>query len=205
MFGKLFLHQVRAIYAIKNNTTDKIKWTSSDESVVKVSPRENLDTECNLIALKTGEVTVTATLENDNTISSSLKVKVESGEVLPENLYSPLISSLRVESEISYLNYDKDYDSTEESKDLITTIFEEEEPESTTIPNYTDAYEINVRDAKTNISSFHKTYVKGSGGYVSVEAIDHKNEIYRQKVFSENNPEGIKFSKSYYVNFFNLE
>mgnify|MGYP003295277838 CR=1 FL=1 len=202
MFGKLFVNQMRTLYAIKNNTTDKLVWKSSDDKIVKTSLREGLDTECNLIALGTGEVTITVSLESDASISNSIKIKVEEGEVMPSNLYSQIVSSLRVESKVQYLNYDKDYDFEIDSEDLITTIFEEDNPDQSSYPNYTDAYEINVRDAKTNISSFHKTYVRGTGGYVSIEAIDHKNEIYAQKVFTEDYPEGIKFNNSYYVNFF---
>ena len=67
MFGGVYLNTTRTIYAMMENYNDEeIIWTSSNPSVVSVSPREGYTAECTLAAKSLGSATITATLASDS-------------------------------------------------------------------------------------------------------------------------------------------
>ncbi len=69
-------HKLEAIYAPTDTTQKNIKWSSSDESIAKISQ------DGTITALTRGKTTITATAENGSTASCDVTVTREIGSVI---------------------------------------------------------------------------------------------------------------------------
>ena len=199
MFGGVYLNTTRTIYAMMENYNDEeIIWTSSNPSVVSVSPREGYTAECTLAAKSLGSATITATLASDPSCSVSKEFVIEEGEAMPADLFNQITGGVKLVSSDKCLSYDEDYNVTVDEDYDVTTIYEEKNPSDTDASNTNDAYQITILNKKTNKSQ-SVSYVKGTGGYVCTEYLNYNNEVKEEKILNEDE-EGYKWNSSYYCN-----
>ena len=198
MFGGLYLNTSRTIYAeLEGYEGQEILWTSSNPSVVSVSPREGLTTECDLMCKKTGTVVITAQDSKNTNNKVSKEFVIEEGEVMPSELFNQVIGGVKLTSVDQCISYDDDLNPTVDEEYIVETIYEESNPDND-LTNTSDAYQISILDKKTNKTQKIE-YVKGTGGYVCKEYLDYTNNINYRKVLNEDE-EGIKWDYSYYCN-----
>lgn len=214
MYGDLYKDGMRTIYAKMDNYQNlgkTVRWESSDDSIVSVSSvsidegdEEPYLAESLLTGRNYGTATITAYLEEDETIRASLEITIKEGQAMSESLFKSFSQSVKFTFVEENLSYDEDYTETVDETYDITTIFEENyDPNSTTqgyydLDNYTDAYQLTSVDRKTNTAKEYK-YVRSNGNQVAKERIGLNNNIdYELLKNSEENT--IKFDNSYYIN-----
>ena len=206
MFGGLYYEGIRTIYAIfKDGVSGEVVWSSSNENVVTVSPREGLTTECSLLVRSYGEARITAALKDDPNIVATYDINIEEGQAMPLELFNQIRGGVKMTSLDECLSFDKDYNSKVDESYTITTIYEETDPTNIDMSNLTEAYQINVVNNKTNKTEYEKKYVKGTGSYVSTESLNVDNLVVADKIIPEDAEEGIKWGSSYYQNIWNNE
>lgn len=199
MFGGVYLNTTRTIYAMMENyNNEEIIWTSSNPSVVSVSPRDGYTSECTLAAKSLGSATITATLASDPTCTISKEFVIEEGEAMPADLFNQITGGVKLVSSDKCLSYDENYNVTVDEEYEVTTIYEETTPSDTSENNTNDAYQITILDKNTNKSQ-SVSYVKGTGGYVCKEYLNYNNEVKNERILNEEE-EGYKWNSSYYCN-----
>ncbi len=183
MFGDLYKDAVRSIYCNQIGVTGDIEWTSSDENIVAIgsNPLNGYMPEVNLIANNYGEAIIKASLSSDKSVYTEYKVKVSDDYLeMSSDLFATVSSSMRMDSVETYYTYDELYTVTENGKDTIVTIFEENEDQSYGInDNLTDAYQIKAVESDGSV--FEKKYVRDSR-YLATEYRDFKNEIRKERL-----------------------
>ena len=151
MFGGVYLNTTRTIYAMMENyNNEEIIWTSSNPSVVSVSPRDGYTSECTLAAKSLGSATITATLASDPTCTISKEFVIEEGEAMPADLFNQITGGVKLVSSDKCLSYDENYNVTVDEEYEVTTIYEETTPSDTSENNTNDAYQITILDKNTN-------------------------------------------------------
>lgn len=150
-----------------------VTWTSSNKDIISVSsrpsltdsndPTKNWKTEGSLRTKQSGEVTITATLASDPSVTASISVGL--GERYGERdkaLYDSLSGSLKAVSVETNKTFDNSLNETssEESYE-ITTVFEENAaPVDPSSVNYTDAFQLKEKDLKTGKETIRIVPVK---------------------------------------------
>ena len=205
MFGGLYNESIRTIYAIfQEGISGELIWSTSNDEVVTITPREGLTSEAMLLVRGYGEARITASLADDPNIAATYDFVISEGEAMPVELFNKIKGGVRLVSDDQMLSFDKNYQETIEERYTITTIFEENNPENTEESNITDAYQIDVVNCNTNENEYHLSYVKGTGSYVATEGINVGNNIISEQVILEETGEGLKWGASYYQNIWNL-
>lgn len=203
MYGNLYINGTRTIYANIGDSKSKVVWTSSEPSIVSASVREDLSTECTLIAKKVGSAVISASLSDDSSVVATMKIDIEEGTAMPIDKFSKLQGGLKLSSVDEPLSFDKYGNSSVDSTYDIVTIFEESgDVTNKTDTNSTDAYSISAINRNNANDKFERTYVKTVGSYVGTEYLDMKNKVNSQKITNESG-ETIKFDYSYYTNLLN--
>lgn len=189
-----------------------VTWTSSNKEIISVSsrpsltdsndPTKNWKTEGSLRTKQSGEVTITATLASDPSVTASISVGL--GERYGERdktLYDSLSGSLKAVSIETNKTFDNSLNETssEESYE-ITTVFEENAaPVDSSSVNYTDAFQLKEKDLKTGKETINNSRVKGNSSQVAKEEIDINNKVIKTPVKNDDG-EQFKFDSSYYIN-----
>lgn len=196
MQGDLYPNQIRSIYAsFLTEKTGTLVWTSSDESIVSVSSREDgAMPEALLTAQGEGEVTIRAALEEDSSIQASLKVKVSHGLKMEGSLYDAIKGAGVFKSTISYLSYDASCKESADSSEEVKTTFEENKaPSVEGEANYTDAVEMSLTSGGSTKST---RFVRTSGGKVGTEYITLLNEVSSKDSLFGDDEETMAFDAS---------
>lgn len=198
MFGDLYKNTSRMIYAqLDDYDGQEIYWSSSNEEIVRVSPREDLTTECFLHCKGTGKVTIVAQDSKNLNRRVAKEFIITEGEAMPLELFNKMTGGVKLTSLDQCLTFDYNYNPIVDQEYSVETIYEEGNPNDD-VENTNDAYQITVTNKNNNSTEVTK-YVKGVGGYVCSEFLDYNNEIKHQKVFTEDETE-IKWENSYYCN-----
>ena len=200
MFGDLYPNGSRTIYAdIENYQGQEIYWSSSHEDIVSVSPRSGLTTECMLMCKGVGKVTILAQDSTNPSRKVAKQLVISEGEAMPSELFNQITGGVKLTSVDKCLSYDSNYVATVDEEIHLETIYEETNPNDD-VNNTNDAYQLTAVN-KTNNRSEKHLYVKGTGGYVAQEYVDHQNTIQSRKYLNEEG-EGMKWDSSFYSNLF---
>ena len=201
MMGGLYPNTMRTAYAlVKEGYESDVKWESSDESIVKVSERSDITTECTLIAKGYGTAVITATLVDSPEYKATFEITLSEGEAMPENLFNMMTGGMKLVSDDRCLSYDSQFNETLDEHYTITTIYEENNPSNEDPSNITDGYQISVVDNETNTETYSVNYVRGLGDYVSTESLDIYNQLKSTKFTSFDYEDGIHWDSSFYSN-----
>ncbi len=201
MMGNVYVETMRTAYAlVKEGYESDVEWISSNESVVKVSPRGDNTTECTIIGRGYGSATITARLVTTPEHYATFEVTIAEGDAMPENMFNKLKGGMKLVSDDKCLSYDLNLNPSLDEQYRITTIYEETNPSDTDPSNKTDGYQINVYDTLKNKQKENFTYVRGTGSYVSTESLNMYNEIVTKKFTSIDYEDGIRWEQSFYAN-----
>ena len=206
-FGDLYPNSMRSVFAdVEGLDTYTLTWSSSDDSVLKVSPREGSKNEAFLIVVGLGTATVTCRVNEREDLHASRSFTISEGEAMPEELYTKVDGGVTVHSDDKLLDYDENFDSTLVQKYRGTTVFEETNPEDQSSSNFTDAYQFDLEDLTHPGSQdeMHLKYVRTNGSKVGVEYITDQNQVASERVYNEDD-EAISWENSYYCNLLNEE
>lgn len=152
MMGNLYPNQQRSIYAIVDEYGNKdVNWTSSDESIVKVSRLENQEQEEALLTSmpdKFGTVIIKATMADDESVYSEMEVTVEEGEAMNEDMFKTVTGAAKFNINEKLYDYDYELNSTEKGDTDLEIIFEENDDSYLFNLEYnlTDAYSVTAYD-----------------------------------------------------------
>ena len=204
MMGNLYPNQQRSIYAIVDEYGNKdVNWTSSDESIVKVSRLENQEQEEALLTSmpdKFGTVIIKATMADDESIYSEMEVTVEEGEAMNEDMFKTVTGAAKFNINEKLYDYDYELNSTEEGDTDLEIIFEENDDSYLFNLEYnlTDAYSVTAYDNIKQKETMNQAYVR-NGSSLSKEYIDINNKLAKETLTNE---EGNKRSfDANYANF----
>lgn len=204
MMGNLYPNQQRSIYAIVDEYGNKdVNWTSSDESIVKVSRLENQEQEEALLTSmpdKFGTVIIKATMADDESIYSEMEVTVEEGEAMNEDMFKTVTGAAKFNINEKLYDYDYELNSTEEGDTDLEIIFEENDNSYLFNLEYnlTDAYSVTAYDNIKQKETMNQAYVR-NGSSLSKEYIDINNKLAKETL---TNDEGEKRSfDANYANF----
>ncbi len=202
MFGDLYPNQMRSIYAVLGEgKTGNVIFESDNEGIVRCTNDEDRGNEALLVAVSTGEVTISAHFEDDPTKVVTKKVTVKNGTALPESTFEKLTGGMKVTMSQSLYDYGDDLEPTLYKAYDVTTIYEEVEDAS--FYHNTDAYQINVVDRATGKVDFAKSYVR-NGVRLATEYVNSNNEIGKATQYNEDGDE-YKWVNSYYENLFKYD
>ncbi len=202
MFGDLYPNQMRSIYAVLGEgKTGNVIFESDNEGIVRCTNDEDRGNEALLVAVSTGEVTISAHFEDDPTKVVTKKVTVKNGTALPESTFEKLTGGMKVTMSQSLYDYGDDLEPTLYKAYDVTTIYEEVEDAS--FYHNTDAYQINVVDRATGKVDFAKSYVR-NGVRLATEYVNSNNEIGKATQYNEDGDE-YKWVNSYYENLFKFD
>lgn len=204
MMGNLYPNQQRSIYAIVDEYGNKdVNWTSSDESIVKVSRLENQEQEEALLTSmpdKFGTVIIKATMADDESVYSEMKVTVEKGETMNEDMFKTVTGAAKFNINEKLYDYDYELNSTEKGDTDLEIIFEENDDSYLFNLEYnlTDAYSVTAYDNIKQKETMNQAYVR-NGSSLSKEYIDINNKLAKETL---TNDEGNKRSfDANYANF----
>lgn len=204
MMGNLYPNQQRSIYAIVDEYGNKdVNWTSSDESIVKVSRLENQEQEEALLTSmpdKFGTVIIKATMADDESVYSEMEVTVEEGEAMNEDMFKTVTGAAKFNINEKLYDYDYELNSTEEGDTDLEIIFEENDDSYLFNLEYnlTDAYSVTAYDNIKQKETMNQAYVR-NGSSLSKEYIDINNKLAKETLTNE---EGNKRSfDANYANF----
>mgnify|MGYP000837053863 FL=1 len=204
MMGNLYPNQQRSIYAIVDEYGNKdVNWTSSDESIVKVSRLENQEQEEALLTSmpdKFGTVIIKATMADDESIYSEMEVTVEEGEAMNEDMFKTVTGAAKFNINEKLYDYDYELNPTEEGDTDLEIIFEENDDSYLFNLEYnlTDAYSVTAYDNIKQKETMNQAYVR-NGSSLSKEYIDINNKLAKETL---TNDEGNKRSfDANYANF----
>lgn len=204
MMGNLYPNQQRSIYAIVDEYGNKdVNWTSSDESIVKVSRLENQEQEEALLTSmpdKFGTVIIKATMADDESVYSEMEVTVEEGEAMNEDMFKTVTGAAKFNINEKLYDYDYELNPTEEGDTDLEIIFEENDDSYLFNLEYnlTDAYSVTAYDNIKQKETMNQAYVR-NGSSLSKEYIDINNKLAKETL---TNDEGNKRSfDANYANF----
>lgn len=204
MMGNLYPNQQRSIYAIVDEYGNKdVNWTSSDESIVKVSRLENQEQEEALLTSmpdKFGTVIIKATMADDESVYSEMEVTVEEGETMNEDMFKTVTGAAKFNINEKLYDYDYELNSTEKGDTDLEIIFEENDDSYLFNLEYnlTDAYSVTAYDNIKQKETMNQAYVR-NGSSLSKEYIDINNKLAKETL---TNDEGNKRSfDANYANF----
>lgn len=204
MMGNLYPNQQRSIYAIVDEYGNKdVNWTSSDESIVKVSRLENQEQEEALLTSmpdKFGTVIIKATMADDESVYSEMEVTVEEGEAMNEDMFKTVTGAAKFNINEKLYDYDYELNSTEKGDTDLEIIFEENDDSYLFNLEYnlTDAYSVTAYDNIKQKETMNQAYVR-NGSSLSKEYIDINNKLAKETL---TNDEGNKRSfDANYANF----
>lgn len=204
MMGNLYPNQQRSIYAIVDEYGNKdVNWTSSDESIVKVSRLENQEQEEALLTSmpdKFGTVIIKATMADDESVYSEMEVTVEEGEAMSEDMFKTVTGAAKFNINEKLYDYDYELNSTEKGDTDLEIIFEENDDSYLFNLEYnlTDAYSVTAYDNIKQKETMNQAYVR-NGSSLSKEYIDINNKLAKETLTNE---EGNKRSfDANYANF----
>ena len=204
MFGDLYPNQMRSIYAVLDEgKTGNVIFESDNEEIVRCSNDQERGNEALLVAVSTGEVTISAHFEDDPTKVLTKKVIVKNGTALPESTFEKLTGGMKVTMSQSLYDYDDNLEPTLYKAYDVTTIYEENEDYASYPYHNTDAYQINVTEHGTNKVDFAKAYVR-NGTRLAVEYINSNNQIGKASQFDDEGEE-YRWVNSYYENQFKFD
>lgn len=199
MNGELYPNQFRSIYAILNEgVTGNVKFSSSNTEVLRVSEMEDVSNEALITAIGEGTATISAYLEGEEDVVVTKEITIAHGTAMPEATFSKLQGSMKVTLEEKYYDYDANLNPTAQGQDDIVTIYEEVEDAT----NYhgTDAYQIDVKNHATGVSTFSEKFVR-NGVRLAVEQLTKDNTISKITQYDEDGEE-YNWVNSYYENLF---
>lgn len=204
MMGNLYPNQQRSIYAIVDEYGNKdVNWTSSDESIVKVSRLENQEQEEALLTSmsdKFGTVIIKATMADDESVYSEMEVTVEEGEAMNEDMFKTVTGAAKFNINEKLYDYDYELNSTKVGDTDLEIIFEENDDSYLFNLEYnlTDAYSVTAYDNIKQKETMNQAYVR-NGSSLSKEYIDINNKLAKETLTNE---EGNKRSfDANYANF----
>lgn len=204
MMGNLYPNQQRSIYAIVDEYGNKdVNWTSSDESIVKVSRLENQEQEEALLTSmpdKFGTVIIKATMADDESVYSEMEVTVEEGEAMNEDMFKTVTGAAKFNISEKLYDYDFELNSTKVGDTDLEIIFEENDDSYLFNLEYnlTDAYSVTAYDNIKQKETMNQAYVR-NGSSLSKEYIDINNKLAKETL---TNDEGGKRSfDANYANF----
>lgn len=204
MMGNLYPNQQRSIYAIVDEYGNKdVNWTSSDESIVKVSRLENQEQEEALLTSmpdKFGTVIIKATMADDESVYSEMEVTVEEGETMNEDMFKTVTGAAKFNINEKLYDYDYELNFTEKGDTDLEIIFEENDDSYLFNLEYnlTDAYSVTAYDNIKQKETMNQAYVR-NGSSLSKEYIDINNKLAKETL---TNDEGNKRSfDANYANF----
>ena len=194
MMGNLYPNQQRSIYAIVDEYGNKdVNWTSSDESIVKVSRLENQEQEEALLTSmpdKFGAVIIKATMADDESVYSEMEVTVEEGEAMNEDMFKTVTGAAKFNINEKLYDYDYELNSTKKGDTDLEIIFEENDDSYLFNLEYnlTDAYSVTAYDNIKQKETMNQAYVR-NGSSLSKEYIDINNKLAKETL---TNDEGLK-------------
>ncbi len=202
MNGDLHLNQSRSIYAIlKEGVSGNVVFESSDPNVVRASKMEGISNEALLTAVSEGEAIISAHLEGEEDVIVSKTFNIAHGTALSSEVFDKLTGGMKVELTQTLYDYDRELNPTLFEQSDITTIYEEVDD----MDSYhnTDAYQITVKDHKTQNVTYERKYVR-NGVRLATEYLNKDNKIGKATLFNDDGDE-YKWVNSYYENLFKYE
>ena len=190
MMGNLYPNQQRSIYAIVDEYGNKdVNWTSSDESIVKVSRLENQEQEEALLTSmpdKFGTVIIKATMADDESVYSEMEVTVEEGEAMNEDMFKTVTGAAKFNINEKLYDYDYELNSTKEGDTDLEIIFEENDDSYLFNLEYnlTDAYSVTAYDNIKQKETMNQAYVR-NGSSLSKEYIDINNKLAKETLTND--------------------
>lgn len=190
MMGNLYPNQQRSIYAIVDEYGNKdVNWTSSDESIVKVSRLENQEQEEALLTSmpdKFGTVIIKATMADDESIYSEMEVTVEEGEAMNEDMFKTVTGAAKFNINEKLYDYDYELNSTKVGDTDLEIIFEENDDSYLFNLEYnlTDAYSVTAYDNIKQKETMNQAYVR-NGSSLSKEYIDINNKLAKETLTND--------------------
>ena len=202
MNGDLRLNQSRSIYAIlKEGVTGNVVFESSDPSVIRTSKMEGVSNEALLTAVSEGEAIISAYLEGEENVIVSKTLTISHGTALSSEVFNQLTGAMKVDLTQTLYDYDSQLKPTLHEQSDITTIYEEVS-EMDSYHN-TDAYQITVKNHKTQQVTYERKYVR-NGVRLATEFINKNNEIGKLTLFDDEGEE-YNWVNSYYENLFKFD
>lgn len=190
MMGNLYPNQQRSIYAIVDEYGNKdVNWTSSDESIVKVSRLKNQEQEEALLTSmpdKFGTVIIKATMADDESVYSEMEVTVEEGEAMSEDMFKTVTGAAKFNINEKLYDYDYELNSTEKGDTDLEIIFEENDDSYLFNLEYnlTDAYSVTAYDNIKQKETMNQAYVR-NGSSLSKEYIDINNKLAKETLTND--------------------
>lgn len=190
MMGNLYPNQQRSIYAIIDEYGNKdVNWTSSDESIVKVSRLENQEQEEALLTSmpdKFGTVIIKATMADDESVYSEMEVTVEEGEAMNEDMFKTVTGAAKFNINEKLYDYDYELNPTKEGDTDLEIIFEENDDSYLFNLEYnlTDAYSVTAYDNIKQKETMNQAYVR-NGSSLSKEYIDINNKLAKETLTND--------------------
>lgn len=190
MMGNLYPNQQRSIYAIVDEYGNKdVNWTSSDESIVRVSRLENQEQEEALLTSmpdKFGTVIIKATMADDESVYSEMEITVEEGEAMNEDMFKTITGAAKFNINEKLYDYDYELNPTKEGDTDLEIIFEENDDSYLFNLEYnlTDAYSVTAYDNIKQKETMNQAYVR-NGSSLSKEYIDINNKLAKETLTND--------------------
>ncbi len=189
MFGDLYLHQMRSIYAVLDDgVIGSVTFSSDNEDIIVCSPDENRLNQALLRANGLGTATISAYIEGQEDKVLTKTITVSSGTALPEETFNKLTGAMKVNLTESRYDYDEKLSPTLYDSYNVTTIYEENEDIASYPYHNTDAYQINSVNIQTGVSDYSRLFVR-NGTRLATEYISSDNTIVKQTQYDDEGEE----------------
>lgn len=214
--GGFFVGNSRSVYVtFQQEKRGNVIFETSDETTATISSLQDLMVESGydytlmpeaLVTPKcAGKFFIHAYLEDDPSIEVKRYYEIkdkDDGEVMPEETFNLLTSSLKVETTQEQYAYDLNYQEKLEYSYELTTIFEETGAASTdaSIGPRTDAYSLTEKNTQTGAVKTYK-YVRTPNNKVGREYVSIENQVLSEKIVDEDGYD-YAWGNSAYTNFF---
>ena len=199
MYGDLHMNGMRTMYAKLSSDYEgeEIIWETSKESIISASGREDLSSECLLIANDYGVSYIKASLKNHPEVYSIKKIEIKKGESMPLDLFASLTGSATLTTTDEFIMFDKDYKETITKTEGLEVIYEENDATNNI---YTDAYQMTMYNKRGEVTKVNK-YVRDENKkqFVATEYLDYRNNVRTENVYNSDE-EKVYWDYSAYFN-----